>query len=268
MAKPKSITDARAANRENNRRWREKHRARKNEQATRWYAKKRAARLAAKALAPPRTTKRCARCETEKPFAEFGANRHIKDGRHSYCKACAHEQRIAWNAAHLEKKRAYSRRWDDAHRPHKRKREAQRYRRRKADHPAQVLAEGRRFKKQWRLNHPALARENDRKSRARYRETVLRCMRAWGHAHRPTKNAHEMARRARKHAAFVEVVDPAVVFARGNGICGICREPVDPAEPWHVDHIRPLSKGGEHSYANTQLAHAACNLSKGVQHVA
>lgn len=29
-----------------------------------------------------------------------------------------------------------------------------------------------------------------------------------------------------------------------------------------IDHIQPLSKGGRHSYINTQLAHLHCNLVK------
>ena len=34
-------------------------------------------------------------------------------------------------------------------------------------------------------------------------------------------------------------------------------------QPWHVDHVYPLSRGGEHSYRNTQPAHPECNIAKG-----
>lgn len=48
--------------------------------------------------------------------------------------------------------------------------------------------------------------------------------------------------------------------------CGICREmvraKVGPMRP-SIDHIVPLSKGGEHNLENVQLAHYRCNLSKG-----
>ena len=70
-------------------------------------------------------------------------------------------------------------------------------------------------------------------------------------------------RRARKEGAFVEDVDPAVVLKRDGGICGICREPITGA--WHVDHVVPLARGGEHSYRNTQAAHPLCNFSKGAR---
>ena len=36
----------------------------------------------------------------------------------------------------------------------------------------------------------------------------------------------------------------------------------DPLSP-SVDHIVPLSEGGEHTMANTQLAHLGCNMAKG-----
>lgn len=68
------------------------------------------------------------------------------------------------------------------------------------------------------------------------------------------------AYRARKRDQFVEHVDPVVVFERDAGICGICSVPI--VGRFDVDHIVPLVKGGEHSYANVQVAHPSCNYSK------
>ena len=70
-------------------------------------------------------------------------------------------------------------------------------------------------------------------------------------------------RRAVERECFVEAVDHRVVFERDKGVCGICKEPVDPMSKWEVDHIVPILRGGLHSYANVQLAHARCNRSKG-----
>jgi len=72
-------------------------------------------------------------------------------------------------------------------------------------------------------------------------------------------------RRARKANAFVERVDPAVVFSHAKGVCGICHKVIDRAEKWHVDHVVPLARGGVHSYDNAQPAHAFCNVSKGTK---
>ena len=112
-----------------------------------------------------------------------------------------------------------------------------------------------------------------------YRWNALLDNSTWGHAKREwEKNQRKLQnitgsnnRRARMKEAFVENVVAARVFRRDKWICGICgtavsqlndRKLVDIAS---LDHIIPISKGGEHSYANTQLAHLSCNLSKGAK---
>jgi hypothetical protein len=70
------------------------------------------------------------------------------------------------------------------------------------------------------------------------------------------------SRRASKRDAFVEAVDALTVLERDDGVCGICGGDVDPTD-FHVDHVVALANGGEHSYANVQAAHPACNIKKG-----
>lgn len=68
--------------------------------------------------------------------------------------------------------------------------------------------------------------------------------------------------------SFIEVVDYSDIFQRDNGICQICGMPVHPTKGidnnWDgtIDHIVPLSIGGEHSVDNCQLAHRICNSLK------
>lgn len=151
----------------------------------------------------------------------------------------------------------------------------------------------------WRAAHPEAWRQSQERSAAkrklniakerercrRYREANLEARRVacrlWRKAHpdrhraaglqwranNPAKlriqiRKASLTRKARARSLFVEAVDPAVVFARDHGLCGICREPVLEQERWHIDHIVPLSKGGVHAYANVQLAHGRCNLRK------
>lgn len=77
-------------------------------------------------------------------------------------------------------------------------------------------------------------------------------------------------RRTRLLDQFVENVRIDELFDRHGGICALCGEPTlalgegakrDPRMP-SIDHIIPVVRGGEHSYANTQLAHLRCNLVK------
>ena len=71
--------------------------------------------------------------------------------------------------------------------------------------------------------------------------------------------------------ATIEVFDPIEIFERDEWICGICEERVDNALVFphpmskSLDHIEPISRGGDHSRANTQLAHLGCNIRKGAR---
>lgn len=87
--------------------------------------------------------------------------------------------------------------------------------------------------------------------------------------YRDQRRKGKALRRARKHLATVEPVSPRRVFERDGWMCGICHRPVPrgtvvphPLAPT-LDHIIPLSGGGDHSYSNTQCAHFICNVRKG-----
>jgi len=69
-------------------------------------------------------------------------------------------------------------------------------------------------------------------------------------------------RRVRIRGGFVERVELVALVKRDGGYCGICHKRVAVAER-SIDHVLPVSKGGAHSYANTRLAHLACNLRRG-----
>ncbi len=75
-------------------------------------------------------------------------------------------------------------------------------------------------------------------------------------------NANRTAvRRAQIRGAWVEDVDRTVVWKRDQGVCYLCGRAADPQQ-WDLDHVHPLSKGGEHSYANVAVTHPSCNRSK------
>ena len=91
----------------------------------------------------------------------------------------------------------------------------------------------------------------------------------WKDAWTPARKAAYQARRARKRGVDAERVVAAEVFDRDGWLCGICGGEVDSGLEWpdsgsaSLDHVVPLSKGGAHTYENTQLAHLFCNVSKG-----
>ena len=69
-----------------------------------------------------------------------------------------------------------------------------------------------------------------------------------------------------------EVVVPEIVFDRDQWRCQLCgvKTPKSLRGRWdnrspELDHIIPLSKGGAHTYSNTQCACRACNIRKGAK---
>lgn len=54
------------------------------------------------------------------------------------------------------------------------------------------------------------------------------------------------------------------VLARDGLICQLCNEPVEPDDV-HLDHIHPVSKGGQDTISNLQVTHSRCNIRKGAR---
>jgi len=108
----------------------------------------------------------------------------------------------------------------------------------------------------------------------------MRCAEGRGRISYPTeaeRKAAELARwqrknrsrRAVKRGADAEHYTTAEIAARDKHRCQLCGGKVDmalrapdPMSPT-IDHIVPISRGGDDTKANVQLAHLGCNSSKG-----
>jgi 5-methylcytosine-specific restriction endonuclease McrA len=133
-----------------------------------------------------------------------------------------------------------------------------------ADNPESRRASSRRH----RRNRPPPTEEQAARTAAYLRkwqaanpDRVRSGRQAWLAANKDVQRRHLKRRKIRHRGAFVEHVEPLAVLELDDGVCGICGEDVDPVD-FHVDHIIPLSRGGEHSYANTQPVHPKCNRQK------
>lgn len=84
---------------------------------------------------------------------------------------------------------------------------------------------------------------------------------------RDINKAHK--RREYIKSVTIEPVKVMQVYERDNWTCGICGDPIDPSLKWpnpksvSLDHIIPISKGGEHSMKNTRASHLGCNIGRG-----
>jgi len=190
---------------------------------------------------------RAANLEKARESARLAARKRVDKQREWLRKKLAEnpdyqrENHRRWKLRNLAHEQERQRLWRIAHSEQERVRQREYQQNKRATNPVPV----------------AHKRASDKQYYERLKADPVRLERV-----QPKRRALNATRRARKLAAFVEVVDPSVVFARDKGVCGICRLPVARNQPWHVDHIEPLSKGGAHSYDNSQLAHARCNRSK------
>lgn len=90
----------------------------------------------------------------------------------------------------------------------------------------------------------------------------------WRAANVERSRDNRKRRRARERGARVEDFTSTEVYERDNWIGGICSEPIPRDAVWpdlrspSVDHVVPLSRGGEHSMRNVQASHLSCNSRK------
>lgn len=139
------------------------------------------------------------------------------------------------------------------------------------------------YGKLWREQNKERNAEVYRRWAAKNRERKLASMRQWTRdnaAHKreydrkykqanPDRVRSHKAKRRAAVGAAIEQVDRRVVFQRDGYRCQLCgcetsgRHPA-PQSPT-LDHIVPLARGGDHSYANTQCACFRCNVRKGAR---
>ena len=87
--------------------------------------------------------------------------------------------------------------------------------------------------------------------------------------YKSNKRAGSRRRRARKRNSYNETVYLEVIAQRDKHKCHICRKRVNMNLAYTdkhsatMDHLIPISLGGDHTYTNIRLAHRTCNSSKG-----
>lgn len=98
------------------------------------------------------------------------------------------------------------------------------------------------------------------------------CYLVWNELQRSTGSRKRTTETLRKRAALLAQggkIDKRLVADRDGWECGICHEPIDPGLQYpdpmslSMDHIKPLSRDGTHSWENVQAAHLRCNCQKG-----
>jgi 5-methylcytosine-specific restriction endonuclease McrA len=134
------------------------------------------------------------------------------------------------------------------------------------DYRAKNASRERARSQAWKVANRDRANERERARYARATGKFRSKHKAWSSKNREWYRAKDARRRAQSMATKIGKIDFKKLLREFDGLCGICRSPLDVSvDLYHFDHIIPLAAGGSHTTGNIQIAHAACNLKKGAK---
>lgn len=115
-----------------------------------------------------------------------------------------------------------------------------------------------RYKAEWYKANRERLRKHMAALYLQHRKERLHKVAQWNIANREKRRLYEQKRKAQKLLTTVGRIDIEDIYARDAGICGICQKKVKRKEV-SLDHILPLSQGGEHTAWNVRITHKLCN---------
>lgn len=87
----------------------------------------------------------------------------------------------------------------------------------------------------------------------------------WSANNPEIRRIHAQNRRARSSGGKLSKDLAATLFAKQNGLCYCCKQPLGDKTP-HLDHWMPLALGGSNTDDNMRLLHQRCNNQKHAKH--
>lgn len=221
-------------------------------------------------------SKVCLRCEETKPISEFSKNKNRKDGLQAYCKPCTRSANQASEAKNrsrpvieipttkvckrCDQTKSASDFFKDSRRPDGL------YASCKSCHTERTTSWKKRnphvekvIRKRSYDKHSDSRREYTRKWRSENTERARQSAALWKLNNRARATALELTRTRRSRNAPGQAT-AAKILARWEyygGKCWMCSAPAE-----HIDHVKPLAKGGSNWPANLRPACAPCNLRK------
>lgn len=173
------------------------------------------------------TAKTCTGCDQVKPLADYPRRSASRDGHWARCKVCVLVRRKAWYEANKEQVLARQKARYEANRD-------------------QNIAQKKAYHAERWANDPE------------YRERIRAQRKA------ATTRYYRLLASAKQ-----EPYTRQAIFERDGWVCGICDQPINPGlvgqvhpDAPSIDHIVPLSRGGDDTPANVQASHFGCNAGK------
>lgn len=198
----------------------------------------------------------CPRCRQVLPHEAFQRCASTRDGCQTACRECrnkaAREHRLANHDTVRERERAA-------------------FARNREGNLARIAAWGERnpdrihaAKARYRETHRDACREYNREYARTHPDVAKRAKARFNARHPERVRSYILLRKARiRGAPVVERFTRAEIYERDNGRCHICGRKV-PRSAYHIDHLVPVSRGGEHSRRNVAVACPSCNQHRNV----
>ena len=219
--------------------------------------------------------KRCSHCQVEKPLEAFPKAKHMKLGRHSWCRECSNKA--------LREKRAANpkpfRQADNARYaadPTTKRAGAKARRLTKPDEVRvgklawKKTPAGKRAAKRYWAKHGEAINAQSREEYAENPEAAKKLHQAWALANPKKEKARadrgNASRRMRWQETPINDLTAeqwAIILAAFKHCCAYCGKSEKQLEKaLEQDHVTPLSKGGSHTASNIVPACRSCNAKK------
>lgn len=210
----------------------------------------------------------CSICKTEKPYEDFPKNKSKKDGYQNVCKKCKSESDKRSYEKNREKRKANMKRYYEKNKE-KFLADCKVYR----EENKEKIAE---YKKEWAIRNREQKSKQEREWRENNPERNREMKKRWYFKNKDRVYSNLLKRRSEKHFVRFEGLRRIQILNRDNWTCRNCGVQVhdksyggnkkrhlwDDEFKAHIDHIIPISKGGDSTLENLQVLCRTCNLSK------
>jgi 5-methylcytosine-specific restriction endonuclease McrA len=212
------------------------------------------------------TEKRCAGCKIIKPLEDFYRYAKQKDGRGPYCKPCDKERVIRWQKANPDKKAASdNRQWQKPERKSAQKIRTQKYFAANKESELARLAS-------WVKLNPDAPKKAAARYKQKYPQRVVAAQRKY-HQNNETYRRNIRLRGQVAYALKREMDSTGTNTDNGNlitrlkwievlnafgNVCCYCGSD----GPLTIEHLTPLSRGGDNQVGNIAPACKSCNRKK------
>lgn len=195
-------------------------------------------------------TKKCRLCGNDFPATLEYFHKGSRGRLSSYCKPCAGAKASAWHREHRDLNLA---RFAEYRAKHRDRIYAQIRALRQADPGKKKVAD-----RAWRLANLDHAREQGRKRYRRDKQSYVQRALRWARANPAKASAYTRVKSYRRRMAAPDAEARAYIPLLMSDPCSYCGS----TEEIVIDHIHPISKGGQSTVENLTAACRRCNAAK------